>query len=99
MATTQAVLRIEHGVPDYQRWKAAFDADPLQRAASGVIGHRVMRATDDPNLVMIDLEFGSPAEAAQMAERLRGLWSGVAGAIVADPHARVVEVVERAAAS
>lgn len=93
--TTQAVLRIEHAVANYERWKTAFDADPLGRVASGVIGHRVLRAADDPNVVMIDLEFGTTTDAVRMAGRLRQLWSGPAGAIVTEPRARVVEIVER----
>jgi hypothetical protein len=51
------VLRIEHPVPDYDRWKAAFDSDPADRERSGVRRYRILRTTDDPNYVMIDLKF------------------------------------------
>ncbi len=37
------ILRIEHGVPDYESWKAAFDRDPIGRERSGVARYRVMR--------------------------------------------------------
>ena len=56
-------LRIEHPVPDYDAWKASFDSDPIGRERSGVRRYRVLRATDDPNYVMIDLEFDSASEA------------------------------------
>ena len=29
------ILRIEHPVPDYDAWKAAFDSDPIGRERSG----------------------------------------------------------------
>jgi hypothetical protein len=41
----------------------AFDSDPIGRERSGVRRYRVLRATDDPNCVMIDLEFDSASEA------------------------------------
>jgi hypothetical protein len=57
------ILRIEHPLPDYDAWKAAFDSDPIGRERSGVRRYRILRATDDPNYVMIDLEFDSASEA------------------------------------
>ena len=57
------ILRIEHPISDYDAWKAAFDGDPIGRERSGVRRYRVMRATDDPSQVMIDLEFYSLGEA------------------------------------
>jgi hypothetical protein len=57
------ILRIEHPLPDYDAWKAAFDSDPIGRERSGVRRYRILRATDDPNYVMIDLEFDSANEA------------------------------------
>jgi hypothetical protein len=56
-------LRIEHPVADYDAWKASFDSDPIDRERSGVRRYRVMRAPDDPNYVMIDLEFESAGQA------------------------------------
>jgi hypothetical protein len=60
------ILRIEHSVVDYDAWKEAFDGDPICRKQSGVRRHRVMRAVEDPDYVMIDLEFQS-ASGAQAA--------------------------------
>lgn len=51
-----------------------------------------MRATDDPNYVMIDLEFDSASEAEAVHAALRDLWSRVD--VMQDPRARTVEVVE-----
>jgi hypothetical protein len=56
------ILRIEHPVPDYDAWKAAFDSDPIGRERSGVRRYRILRATDDPSYVIIDLEFEGLSE-------------------------------------
>jgi hypothetical protein len=57
------ILRIEHPVADYDAWKAAFDSDPIGRERSGVRLYRIMRPTDDPNHVMLELEFDTLREA------------------------------------
>ncbi len=85
------VVRIEHGVNDYNEWKNVFDSDPLGRKESGVVRYRVMR---DADKVMIDLEFNSADEATQMEGRLRELWTRVD--VMKDPQARVAEIVESA---
>jgi hypothetical protein len=89
------ILRIEHAVPDYDAWKTAFDGDPVRRQEAGVRRYRVLRPTDDPNYVMIDLEFDTAAEAEGMLVALRDLWSRVD--VMRDPHARVVEAVDSGA--
>jgi hypothetical protein len=86
------VLRIEHPVPDYARWKEAFDSDPVDRKGSGVRRYTVMRAVDDPNYVVIDSEFADVGEAEAMLGALRELWGRVD--VMQDPKARIVEVAE-----
>jgi hypothetical protein len=51
------MLRIEHPVADYERWKQVFDSDPVGREKSGVRRYQILRPIDDPRYVMIDLEF------------------------------------------
>lgn len=41
-----------HEVADYIRWKSAFDAAADLRIAAGEIDFEVLRADDDPNLVI-----------------------------------------------
>jgi len=89
-----SILRIEHPVRDYGAWKAAFDSDPVGRERSGVRRYRVMRAIDDPNVVMIDLEFDTPGEAEGLLAAMRTVWDRVAGTLVTNPQARIVEVSE-----
>jgi hypothetical protein len=61
------ILRIEHPVPDYDAWKAAFDSDPIGRERSDVRRYRILRPTDDPNYVTVDLEFDSAGGAVRTA--------------------------------
>ncbi len=88
------LLQIEHAVPDFDRWKAAFDADPAGRERGGVRGYRVLRPVDDWNHALVELEFDSREDAVALLERLRGLWNLVGGSVIEAPHARIVEVGE-----
>ena len=87
-------LMIEHAVPDFEGWKRAFDSDPVDRKGSGVRRYRVQRPVDDPNYVLIDLEFDTQGEAEALLAAMREVWSRVQGTVVLDPHARIVETVE-----
>jgi hypothetical protein len=86
------VVRIEHAVPDFDAWKQAFDSDPLGREKGGVRRYRVLRAVDDPNYALIDLEFDGSSDAECFLSALRELWGRVD--VMHDPTARIVEVVE-----
>lgn len=66
------VTRIQTG--DYERWRPMYDQDRPQ-AREKATTQRVLRNVDDPNEVVIQLEFGSTAEALEARERL--LASGV----------------------
>ncbi|MEX2457630.1 MAG: hypothetical protein WD770_01435 [Actinomycetota bacterium] len=89
-----SILRIEHSVKDFGQWKQAFDSDPAGRERSGVRRYQVMRPVDDPNFVMIDLEFETPEAAEALLASMRVLWQGVAATIISNPTARIVETVE-----
>ncbi|HEU5346455.1 MAG TPA: hypothetical protein VFU60_19050 [Ktedonobacterales bacterium] len=88
------ILRIEHPVPDYATWKRAFDNDPAGRQRSGVRRFHILRALDDPNFVMIDLEFETNGEAEALLAAMREIWGRVEGAVMWNPQARIAEVVE-----
>jgi hypothetical protein len=88
------VVHIEHPVLDYDRWKSAFDSDPVGRAAAGVRRHRVLRSAEDPSVVLIDLELDTREAADAMLESLHVLWGRVDGVLVTGPQGRVLEVVE-----
>jgi hypothetical protein len=86
------ILRVEHAVPHFDAWKQAFDGDPVGREQGGVRRYRVLRQVDDPNYVMIDLEFDSSSEAKTFLAALQDLWSRVD--VMRDPETRIVEIVE-----
>lgn len=91
------ILRIEHQIRDFNSWKAAFDRDPIGRQQSGVRGHRVLRPIDDPNYVMLDLEFESASEAEAFRDALqRDVWRSrqAAPALVGSPQTWIIEAVE-----
>ena len=88
------VLRIEHPVPDFDGWKKAFDSDPVGREKSGVRRYRVLQPIDDPNYVMIDLEFDTADQAEALLAAMRVVWGRVQGKIMASPQARIAEAVE-----
>ncbi len=88
------ILRIEHPVPDFDGWKQAFDSDPVGREKSGVRRYRVLRAIDNPNFVLIDLEFDTASQAENLLTAMRAVWSRVEGTIMMNPQTRIVEVVE-----
>ena len=91
------VLKIEYPVADYETWKAAFDRDLLDREGSGVRRYRVLRATDDPNYVLIDLDFDEASEAAAyLAALQRQFYSSRQASPVSGggPQTRIVEVAE-----
>ncbi len=88
------ILRIEHPVPDFDGWKKAFDSDPIGREKSGVRRYQVLRPIDDPNYVMIDLEFDTARQAEALLAAMRVVWGRVEGTIMMNPQARIVEAVE-----
>ncbi len=56
-------LRIEYRIRDFDAWKEAFGHDPVGREQGGVRRYRVLRPINDPNHIMVDLEFDSSSEA------------------------------------
>ena len=91
------VLQIEHPIRDFGTWKETFDRFSYFRQQSGVRRHQVFRPTDDPNYVIIELEFDSSSEAESFLAALwRNVWSSweAASALVGEPQTRIVEAVE-----
>jgi hypothetical protein len=88
------VLQIEHLVPDFNGWKKAFDSDPVNRKQSGVKRYRISRQVDNPNYVILELEFDNLVEAEALLAALQKLWTLVEGRVMISPLARIVEAVE-----
>ncbi|MCU1442038.1 MAG: hypothetical protein JWQ59_188 [Cryobacterium sp.] len=89
-----ALLRIQHPVPGYERWKRSFESDMLKRKDSGVLRYTIHRSVSDPNLVMVDMEFPTVRQAEIFLTRMHRIW-GMGGTPVEGPEAWIVETVER----
>lgn len=88
------ILQTEHPVLNYENWRKAFEDDPIDRKGSGVQHYRISRNPDDPNYVIVDLEFNSLMEAENCHAKLRNLWNRVEGAVMINPQSRIIEVIE-----
>ena len=64
-------LHIEHAISDLATWRTAFDRFAPERSAAGVQSHTIRRPIDDPNYVVIDLEFIDQSSAEQFLQFLR----------------------------
>ena len=91
------ILHIEHPIRDFATWKKAFESDPAGRERSGVRRYQILRPVDDPNYVMIDLDFDSTTTAEAFLATMREVWQSAAAApaLAGSPQTRIVEVVER----
>lgn len=88
------VLQIEHKIANYNGWKKAFDSDPVDRKKSGVKHYRIYKPTDDPNYVVVDLEFENLTTAQMTLESLKKLWEKVEGTVMVNPKFRILEIVD-----
>jgi hypothetical protein len=53
-----------------------------------------MRSADDPNYVLIDLEFDTLEQAEGLLTKMRGVWTGEGRNVMRNPQARIVDTVE-----
>jgi hypothetical protein len=89
------ILRIEHATRDFDAWKKMFDSDPLGRKKSGVRRYRILKQIDDPNYVMIDLEFDSAGVAESFRSALNNMWhSPEAQKVIVNPELRIAHTIE-----
>jgi hypothetical protein len=89
------IVHAEHGIRDYDLWKAAFDRDPLHRERTGMHRYRIARAMDDPLYLIMDFEFEDVDAAEAFDAALDELWGSraAAPALLGRPHTRLVRSV------
>ena len=61
-------MLIRHKVKDYAKWKPLFDEHGKARKASGSKGGYLLRSADDPNNLVILLQWDDLAKARQFAQ-------------------------------
>jgi len=88
------IVRIEHSVPNFEKWKQMFDRDPADRKGSGVRRYQILRPQDDPNYVMVDLEFDSAGAAEAFLKKMEQIWGGPGKAVMQNPRARITDRIE-----
>ena len=90
-----ATLHIEHAISDFEVWQQAFTRFDGARQQAGVRSHHVRRPIDDPQYVVIDLDF----DTVEQAERFRtflheNVWSSPANspALVGPPETKILQL-------
>jgi hypothetical protein len=89
-------LHIEHPITDYATWRTAFDAFETARRGAGVIAHRIRRPVDDPNYIVIALEFETVERATGFRQFLEtNVWSSpnASPALVGKPRTLILDDV------
>jgi len=88
------ILQIEHPVPNYEGWKKAFDADPMNRKKMGVTRYQVCRQEEEPDNIIIDLYFDSMQNLQTMVAALQNLWKKVDGSVMTNAKTRILNIKE-----
>ena len=89
-------LRIEHAITDYQLWRKAFDGFAEARARAGVRSFAIRLPVDDPQYLMLDLEFDTAGQAEAFAGFLhQRVWSSPESspALAGAPQTRILDLV------
>ena len=89
-------LRIQHAITDYQLWRKAFDGFAEARAQAGVRSVAIRLPLDDPQYLMLDLEFDSAGQAQAFADFLmQHVWSSPASSpgLAGTPQARILDLL------
>jgi heme-degrading monooxygenase HmoA len=90
-----ASLLVHHRVRDFVAWKAAFDGHAAAREAAGSVGGIVFQNADDPNDVVIVLQWDDVARARAFAAS-SGLRQAMDGAgVVGQPSVVFLEEAAR----
>ena len=88
------VLVVQHKVRDFDTWKPVFDEDESRRREHGAQRHWLYRTVEDPNDVVVAVEFPS-ADAARSFTRDPGLREAMQrGGVEGEPHVHLRDEVE-----
>jgi len=88
-----ATLHIEHPIKDFLTWKAAFDRFADNRKQAGVAVERIQQPHDDPNYILVQLDFPSVEQAMKFQTFLETrVWNAPANSpgLAGSPKARVL---------
>jgi hypothetical protein len=91
-----ATLHIEHSITDIGTWLGAFSRFAEARGAAGVRAQRVHQPIDDPNYIVLQLDFDDAVAATAFMQFLEAnVWSSpeASPGLAGTPRARVLEPV------
>ena len=89
------IVQIEHEVLNFESWRRAFDSDPIDRKKAGVQRYSVFQLKDNPNHVVIDLEFENLSEAEHTCTMLRKMWDRIDGKMLINPQIRILHRIKQ----
>jgi hypothetical protein len=88
------VLVVQHRVRDFDAWKPVFDEDESRRREHGARRHWLYRTVEDPNDVVVAVEF-PPADAARSFTQDPGLPEAMQrGGVEGEVHVHLRDEVE-----
>lgn len=68
MVNKMVDILIKHTVEDYDAWKPGFDDHDSTREEYGQLGYELYRVSDDPNAIVIMMEWDSVENAQRFLE-------------------------------
>ena len=87
-------LKIEHKISNYDGWKKAFDSDPIGRKKSGVKRYRIYRPVDNPDFVIIELDFDNLEQAQATQAALQQIFPNIEGKLIFDIQLSILNIME-----
>ncbi len=88
-------ILVRHKVADYAKWKPVFDEHGAARKASGSKGGRLFRNADNPNEVLILLEWDDLGKARQFAQSQDLRQTMERAGVIDQPDVYFVDEVEK----
>lgn len=91
----ETVLVVQHKVRDFSVWKSVFDEREPVRWWHGVRRHRIYRSAEDPNDVLVTIEFLSPEQATAYLQDPDLREAMQRGGVQGEPHIHFGAPVKR----
>ena len=89
-------LHIEHAITDFDEWYSAFNRFADARRHAGARAERIQRPIDDPNYIVVDLDFDTTDQAQAFLQFLKTQVWGIqenSPALAGTPHTLILNPV------
>jgi heme-degrading monooxygenase HmoA len=88
------ILVVQHKVHDFDAWKPVFDEHESVRRSHGAQRHWLYRTAEDPNDVVVAIEFASEEQGKALLEDPSLREAMQRGGVQGEPHVHFREPVE-----